>query len=641
MKNFKRKLKGYSLAELVLAIGIFATISSMLVLLVVDSTRTLENVNARSKATQLTQEIHTILIMLKSESWYNIARHTNEGTKHIEYILDGYSIVEGEIVENGLIYSFTVESIQRDSNGAIVETGGNVDPHSRLISINISWVDRLGQIHEINPKMYVNDWNTHSIVWTTKEEFDTGIFTDTMSQTIGDGEVRLLSMMYGDWCNPTLSMSTHNLTRSGIPTTLFTINDFVYMGTGGNASGDSFAKVSVVDEPPIMTELGTYNGYKVYDVFGLNGYAVLGTDNNSKELVILDISSPENIYTEFTSLDINPSPKTKQKYVFVFGEKGYITHDNSITIFSLNNLQLNVPPTILNKITIGDIDSVITDIFVDNNYIYVTTKSGVSDFFILNNSAPYSTLGQLDLGIMNVSSLFISEDTNRAYIGTQNNVGHELFILDISNKSSTYPIIKSIDLGGTSVSALVSADQRVMIGGIGGQEYSVYDIEDELNPYKCGGLDIDAGINMVSLVKKEKNLYAYVLTGDSLKELQIIRGGPGGGGPNGEGYLAYGEYLSEIYDSQSETSEYYILGLKTTIQTGTSLQLQLRASNDSSMTGSTWLGPDGTSNTYYQDSGVYTLPTFLIGRYLQYRTIFNSDTVYTPLLEELVINYEK
>ncbi len=641
MKNFKQNLKGYSLAELVLAIGIFATISSMLVLLVVDSTRTLENVHTRSKATQLTQEVHSVLIMLKSESWYNIARHTNEGIKHIEYLLDEYSIVDGEIAENGLIYSFTIENVERNSSGTIVESGGNIDPHSRLININISWVDRLGQVHQINPKMYVNDWNTHSIVWTIKPEFDTGIFTDTMSQTIEDGEVRLLSMMYGDWCNPTLSMSTHNLTRSGIPTTLFTINDFVYMGTGGNASGDAFAKVSVVDEPPVMTELGTYNGYKVYDVFGLNGYAVLGTDNNSKELVILDISSPQNIYTEFTSLDISPSPKTKQKYVFVFGEKGYITHDNSITIFSLNNLQQNVPPTVLNKITIGDANAVITDIFVDENYIYATTMGGASDFLILRNSSPYSVLGQLNIGTMNVSSLFISEDTNRAYIGTQNNAGHEFFILNTSNKSTTYPILKSLDLGGTSVSALVSADQRVMIGGIGGQEYSVYDIGDELNPYKCGGIDIDAGINMVGLVKKEKNLYAYVLTGDSLKELQIIRGGPGGGGPNGEGYLPYGEYLSEIYDSGSDTSEYYIMGLKTNIPTGSSLKIHLRTSNSISMTGSTWVGPDGTSNTYYQDSGVYTLPTSLIGRYLQYRVIFNSDTVDTPLLEELVINYEK
>jgi len=640
MKNFKKKLKGYSLAELVLAIGIFAIISSMLIFLVVDATRTLENTRTRSKAAQLTEGIYTSLILVKSQAWYNIAKHTNEGLKHLEYSLGEYLILDGEIVQNGLTYSFTIEEVQRDTNGNIIQTGGANDPHTRLINIFISWIDRIGKVHSINPKMYVNDWNTHSIVYTTKTDFDTGIFTETMSQTVEDGEVRLLSMKYSDWCNPTLSLTQHDLTRSGVASALFTIGDYVYMGTGENASGDAFSKISVAGEPPVVTELGTYNGYKVYDVFGLNGYSLLATDNNSAELVVIDISSPTNIYTVFTTLDI-PNPKTKQKFVYVYNNIGYLTNDNKITIFSLSDLQQGVPPTVLQTVSIGDANSVISDIYVDSNYIYVTTQAGISDFFILENKAPYSVLGQQDIGTMSVTSLFVSEDLNRAYVGTQNNVGNEFFILDISNKSTTYPIVKSYDLGGTSVKALVSADQRVMIGGIGGQEYAVYDITDEQNAFKCGGLEIDAGINMITLVRKGLNLYTYILTGNSNAELQIIKGGPGGGGPDGEGYVEAGEYMSEIFDSGFETSEYYVLSLDVDIPTGTSLQIQFRSSNDSTMAGSTWLGPDGTTNTSYQASGVFQLPTSLTGRYLQYKVLFNSDTVYTPLLKELIINYEK
>ena len=640
MKNFKKKLKGYSLAELVLAIGIFAIISSMLIFLVVDATRTLENTRTRSKAAQLTEGIYTSLILVKSQAWYNIAKHTNEGLKHLEYSLGEYLILDGEIVQNGLTYSFTIEEVQRDTNGNIIQTGGANDPHTRLINIFISWIDRIGKVHSINPKMYVNDWNTHSIVYTTKTDFDTGIFTETMSQTVEDGEVRLLSMKYSDWCNPTLSLTQHDLTRSGVASALFTIGDYVYMGTGENASGDAFSKISVAGEPPVVTELGTYNGYKVYDVFGLNGYSLLATDNNSAELVVIDISSPTNIYTVFTTLDI-PNPKTKQKFVYVYNNIGYLTNDNKITIFSLSDLQQGVPPTVLQTVSIGDANSVISDIYVDSNYIYVTTQAGISDFFILENKAPYSVLGQQDIGTMSVTSLFVSEDLNRAYVGTQNNVGNEFFILNISNKSTTYPIVKSYDLGGTSVKALVSADQRVMIGGIGGQEYAVYDITDEQNAFKCGGLEIDAGINMITLVRKGLNLYTYILTGNSNAELQIIKGGPGGGGPDGEGYVEAGEYMSEIFDSGFETSEYYVLSLDVDIPTGTSLQIQFRSSNDSTMAGSTWLGPDGTTNTSYQASGVFQLPTSLTGRYLQYKVLFNSDTVYTPLLKELIINYEK
>ena len=640
MKNFKKKLSGYSLAELVLAIGIFAIISSMLIFLVVDATRTLENTRTRSKATQLTQEIYTSIILVKSQAWYNIARYTNEGLKHMEYISGEYLISDGETVQNGLTYSFTIEEVSRDANGAIVQTGGTNDPHTRLISINISWSDRIGKVHSINPKMYVNDWNTHSIVWTTQAEFDTGTYTETMSELIEDGEVRLFSMKYSDWCNPTLSLSAHDLTRSGVASALFTINDYVYMGTGGNQSGPAFSKVSVIGDPPVVFELGLYDGHKVYDVFGLNGYAIIGTDTNAKELVVLDISSPDNIYTEFTFLDL-PNPRTKQKYVYVYENLGYVTHDGNITIFTVDNLQANISPTVVQTLNIGDVNSVISDIYVDSQYIYVTTQGGISDFYILQNSAPYSVLGQIDLGSLNASSLFISEDLSRAYIGALNNTGNEFFILDISNKSGTYTIINSQDLGGLSVAALVSADKRVMIGGVSsGEEYVVYNISDEIHPFKCGGLNIDAGINMITLVTKEPNLYTYVLTRDSYKELQIIKGGPGGGGPDGEGYVEAGEYLSEIHDSASESSEYYILSLEADIPTGTSLKIQFRVSSDPTMTGSSWVGPDGTSNTYYDTAGVYTLP-LLAGRYLQYKVIFSSDTINTPLLKELIINYEK
>lgn len=641
MKIFKKKLKGYSLTEIVLAIGIFALISSMLVFLVVDATRSLENTRYRSRASLLTQQIYSSIKLIKNQAWYNIARYTNDGPKHIGYISDEYVIVDGEVVDGDLTYSFSIEEVQRDLTKNIVLEGGTIDPHTRLININISWKDRLGISHSINPKMYINDWNTHSIVWTTQQDFEKGSFTNTMSELIEDGEVRLLSMKYADWCNPTLSLSAHDLTRSGVASALFTIDDYVYMGTGGNQSGPAFSKVSVVGEPPVVTELGLYDGNKVYDVFGLNNYALLATDTNSAELVVLDISSPLNSYFEYTHLDL-PNPKTKQKYVYVNQDNGYITLDNQIVIFDISNLQQNIPPTILNTLTIGDINSVITDIYVDDQYIYATTQGGNSDFFILSNQSPNSILGQINLGSMNISSLFISDDQQRAYLGALNNTGNELFILDISNKNTTYPIISSKDLGGLSVSALVSADNRIMIGGVSStEEYVVYDITNELNPTKCGGVQIFAGINMITLVKKDPNLYTYVLTRDSNKELQIMKGGPGGGGPDGEGYVPDGEYLSDIYDTASTTSEYYVLSLNADIPQGTTIQIQFRTSNDPSMSDSTWIGPDGTSNTSYESSGVFDFPTSFVGRYIQYKVSFTSDTVNTPLLKEIIINYEK
>jgi len=109
---------------------------------------------------------------------------------------------------------------------------------------------------------------------------------------------------------------------------------------------------------------------------------------------------------------------------------------------------------------------------------------------------------------------------------------------------------------------------------------------------------------------------------------------------SGDGYIESGGYLSEIYDSGSNTSVYYILSIGANIPADTFLDIQIRASNDSSMTGSTWSGPDGTSNTNYSSSEIFYLQTSIYGRYFQYKASFTSDTENTPLLKEIIINFK-
>ncbi|MBP6976111.1 hypothetical protein KBB42_00745 [Candidatus Dojkabacteria bacterium] len=635
MKSFKKKLKGFSLAELVLAIGIFATISSLLVLIVVDSTRTLENTNTRSKATNLTQEIYNALIILKSQAWYNVARHTNEGPKHILYDSGTYQILDGETVQDSLSYYFTVDSVFRDINRDIVLTGGILDPHSRLLSIHISWSDKIGKTHEINPKMYINDWNTNSIVWTTKSDFDKGSFTDTMSQSITDGEVRLLSMKYADWCNPSLSMSAYDLPQQGIAKTISTSGDKIYMGTGGNASGISFMDATVVGEPPVVTPGALFDGYKTNDVFGLNGNALIATDSNSEEVVIIDLNTTP--YTRVGYFDsAGPQDATS---VYAINDIGFVAHANNLTLFDLSSKTGSRPQ--IRTTSVGTSNSIVTDMYVDENYVYLTVTNNQYEFLIYQYSPTLQLIGQGDIGTPSPTALFISEDTSRAYIGTGTNTGKEFFVLDTSVKNTTYPVIVSYELGLLSVKSVIAVDNRAIVGGYGGQEYVVLDITNEAVPVQCGGLEISTGINAMALARQDPNVYTYILTGDANLELKIIRGGPGGGGPDGNGYLAYGEFLSEIYDTSSTASEYYILSMNATIPASTSLELQIRVSNDPNMIGSTWIGPDGTSSTYFSTIDVYDLPPLLIGRYFQYKAIFKSDTVQTPLLEELVINYEK
>jgi hypothetical protein len=145
----------------------------------------------------------------------------------------------------------------------------------------------------------------------------------------------------------------------------------------------------------------------------------------------------------------------------------------------------------------------------------------------------------------------------------------------------------------------------------------------------------------MDLVILGEHLYTYVLTSDSTNELKVIEGGNGGGGDDGYGYLPSGQYLSKILDTTSETATFYTLTLDTEIPVGSELKIQLRASSSATMDGSSWVGPDNTSDTYYSTTGIYYLTTPLHGRYFQYKADFISNTDTTPLLKELSISYEK
>ncbi len=653
MKNFKKKLKGFSLAELVLAIGIFATISSMLALIVVDSTRTLENTNTRARATEIVNQVHSSLLILKSESWYNIAQHTGQGNKHIEYSINKYTVVDGEGSFYDTTYYFTVAPVRRDTQGNIVQTGGVNDPHSRLINIIISWTDRLGQLKTISQNIYMNDWNTKSIVFTSREDFSTGTHNQTVAIDLAGGELRLQKRFYSDWCKPELSLNTdlseYDIPGSATPRSVFAQFGHAYLGTRGEATGEPFTKLNIQGvDPPIATVEGTFTGYNVNDIYVVGDYAFLATTDNNKEVVIINISS-----TPYQEVGYFDAPGEDDAYtVFVYNNIGYVGQMENIHSF---NLSSNVGQ----RTRIGSIRAStwlfasvakVSQIKVLGDYLYAVLDWDLYELVIIriSNPASMSITSQTSVNNQQVYDMYLSEDGNRAYFGTTHSSNErEFFILDTSTKSGARPKIASLDITDTTIRGIAivqeGSNKYVIIVGTAGEEYQVYNINNESSPTRCGGMNINTGIYDIDSIRDSyTNAFSYIITGDVAKEFKIIRGGPGGGGEDGYAYYDQGTYISSPFDSGSITSEYYLLGITTVIPQDTGIQIQIRASNNSNMSTATWVGPDGTSNTYYSQSGMFNIPPAVTGRYFQYRVIFSSNSFNeSSLLEELIINYEK
>lgn len=642
MNRKTKKLKGFSLTEIVLAIGLFAVTSSFLVFLILDATRAFENIEKRANASDLTKDVYSGLKLIKSEEWFSISKETDDGVKHLEYVDGRYQVVDGPGLENGLNYSFTITYAYRDALGKLVDTGGVLDPHTRSVNLIIQWNDRLGKLYTVTPKLFLNDWNINSVVFTSKEDFDSGTYSDTLGQTTFGGEVRLSSSRYSDWCRPSLSTYAFDLPQQGIAKTISTSGNTIYMGTGGNASGLSFVKATVTEtalgEPQIAVD-GTLDLGKTNDIKALpDGYALLASDTNAKEVMI--VSTTGQTFTEVGYYNL--SGNVDGQSVSAYGNIGFVSYKNTITLFDIT--EKTGPRGTLRSVSVGGGGALITDMYADENYVYVSVSGNTYNFMVYTYSPTLTLVGKADLGSVTPTSLFISLDKNRAYVGTTANAGKEFYVLDISNKNTDYPTVFSYELGNLAVKSVIAVDNRAIVGGVGAldsPDYIVLDISTGTSATQCGQLSISTSINAMDLVRQGTKLYTYVLTADSSNELKIIEGGLGGGGEDGIGYLASGQYLSKILDTTSEESTFYTLNLETEIPTGTELRIQLRASSSPTMDGSTWVGPDNTSGTYYSTTGLFNLQTPLHGRYFQYKADFLSDTDKTPLLKELTISYEK
>lgn len=666
--NKQKRLKAFSLIELVLAIAIFSVVSSFLVYLVVDSTRTFENLENRASATHITKEIYSALKYLKSEEWFTIRQETDQGAKHIEYVDGKYIIEEGETTLGSIKHFFTIDLAQRDANGMLVENGGTIDPHTRVVNININWTDRFGKTHAITPKLYLNDWNINSIVLTTKDDFNQGTHKDTAAAEATGGELRLQSVLYPDWCRPERMLNKYDIPGEARAKSVFTHlrggEIFAYLGTrGGGENEDPFTKLKIQGvAPPTLSVEGIFRGYKVNDIYVDGDYAYLATTDNDKEIVILDLTQegyPEIGY-------VNGSGDYDANTVTVKGNVGYMGQGRYVRTFDLSSKEGSRP--VLNSVDLSTLIFVLTasvsqiivrDVVengVTKTYLYASLNWDWYEFNIIDvtNPSKMKTTSQTSVNEQQVYDMYVSEDSNTVFFGTNASSQKEFYIIDTTSKSGKRPILAEVETNGMTVRGIevVERDKLpvAILVGTGGEEYQVYSIADLSNPVKCGGMQENSGIyDVATMVDAQKNTFSYIVTGDPNNEFHIIRGGPGGGEEEtGNGFLPIGTFTSNAIDSKSDTSEYYTVTVDAEIPEGTTMEILFKFADTEALVNATttpWRGIERQGETIIPltTSGTYMLPIGARGRYLKYKVEFKSDTekAKTALLKELIFEYEK
>ncbi|MEI7578475.1 MAG: hypothetical protein WCJ58_00370 [bacterium] len=641
MKLNTKKLKAFSLVEILLAIGIFSTTMLSTAYFAMDARRGMQNTEKRITASSELTKFTNLLDIYKFNNWGSFIALTDQGVRGIELTNSAPTVINPPSVINGQTISFQVIHAFRDSSGNLA-TSGTEDPHTRKVILTASWKDFLEQDHSLEIQKYFNDWNTARWTETTTADFNDGTFADVHTTSNQNGELELNTVFFPDWCNPALSINSYDIPGSASPRSVFAKPGYAYLGTAGSTTGNPLTKVKILGvDPPTIAIEGTFNGYTVNDIFVLGNYAFLATTDDNKEVVIVDISKTP--YSEVGYF--NASGTTDGSSVYVEGTTGYLAQGRYVRSFNLN--AYTGSRTALGSVSVSWIIGTVSHVIVKNQYIYAALDWDWYELAIINatNPANMSVISQTSVNNQQVYDLWLSDDGNRVYLGTTaSGSENEFFIFDTATKTGTRPVIASVDTNGTTVQgiAVVASGNVAILAGTGGEEYQVYNISDERHPTRCGGLQIDNGIyDLDASYDAEGNAFAYLITGDPNAEFKIIRGGPGGGAGNGYGYVENGTYTSSIFDTKRADPKLYTISWNSLIPANTDLKLQIRASDTATLSGAIFVGPDNTGNTFFTDKAGSTLPTSVQDkRYVQYKAFLSSNRYGTPIFYDISLDYQ-
>jgi type II secretory pathway pseudopilin PulG len=306
---------------------------------------------------------------------------------------------------------------------------------------------------------------------------------------------------------------------------------------------------------------------------------------------------------------------------------------------------------------------------------------------IANGNASWKRVGSLDFNTNSnteeaANSVYIKDDGTRAYM-TSNGAtfatagvpdSYLFYVINTSNPaapafltttggkagSGYYYPTPTITKNGNNYldkelfprrSLTVLNGQRAILVGKDGitnannaEEYQVLDLTNESAPAYCGGIDFNQGFNdLTYVIEADSDTFVYMVANDNTNQLRIIQGGPDGT------YLAGGSYYSATF-SATTVSSFNRVTTTASAPANTNFQYQVAVSNPGSgnCANATWtyIGPDGTSNSYYYATSSGAIPVTTYNTYSNPGLCFRykvdmSTTDYnaTPLLYDLTVNY--
>ena len=210
--TIKKEFRGFSLVELVLAIGVFAILASGVTYVATNSYTNFYGAGNKQNIAEFAQEGIEAVRSVRDNSWQDIEDISGEGNKGVNKD-DGYWSFSGSSdTRDGLTRTVNIANAQRDSDGNIVDSGGTEDPRTKQVTVTVS----ASGVEDYTLVTFLTDWS-HKVWnqtdWSGVGDSEFWASSDTASSTFSNiststaGSLKLsqsageAASTYGDWEN--------------------------------------------------------------------------------------------------------------------------------------------------------------------------------------------------------------------------------------------------------------------------------------------------------------------------------------------------------------------------------------------------------------------------------------------------------
>jgi len=153
--------KGFTIVEIILSISIFAILGMSTVTVVIGGMMSGSRAQEQTTATAYAKEGIEAINSIRNSGWENI---TN-GTYGVSAVSGSWAVADTSDINLPFTRVITIADVQR-LNGAIVSSGGAVDPGTKKITVTVSWNTAVTKNNSIVLSQYLTNWMEGKTVGT-------------------------------------------------------------------------------------------------------------------------------------------------------------------------------------------------------------------------------------------------------------------------------------------------------------------------------------------------------------------------------------------------------------------------------------------------------------------------------------------